>query len=234
MLSTSGMEQLTARDAEKILAFVAEADALAADEPFTPPLLAEFGRLVPADWVTYSEQDRVRKRGLVNVHRTGDEGFPPATFAEGGEHDYWKVIAGTDPVCNYFDSGRFPALKLGDFFTRREFQRTQLAELWFGPAGINHTLNIALPSPPWHTKTFMFRRIRGDFTERDRLVLERLQPHLERPGKRRGCGVYSRRRSLHWRRLRTGRARGVRSSSSTAPAGSTTRRRGRVSYSPST
>jgi len=174
------MERLTARDAERILTFVAEADAPDGDDPFTPALLVELGRLIPADWVTYAEQDRVRRRGLVDVHRSGDEGFPPETFAEGGEHDYWKVIAGTDPICNYFDSGRFPALKLSDFFTRREFQRTQLAEIWFGPAEINHALDMALPSPPWHTKTFLFHRMRGDFTERDRLVLERLQPQLER------------------------------------------------------
>jgi DNA-binding CsgD family transcriptional regulator len=172
------MELLTARDAERILAFVAEAGALATDEPFTSALLAELGKLVPADFVTYAEQDRVRKCGLVDVHRIDDEGWPPATFREGGEHDYWKVIAGADPVCNYYNSGHFPALKLSDFLTRREFARTEFAKIWFEPAGINHALDLALPSPPWHTKTLMFHRTRGDFTERDRLVLDRLQPHL--------------------------------------------------------
>ena len=40
---------------------------------------------------------------------------------------------------------------------------------------------MAIPSPLWHTKTLMFDRTEGrDFTERDRLVLNRLQPHLMR------------------------------------------------------
>ena len=40
---------------------------------------------------------------------------------------------------------------------------------------------MAIPSPLWHTKTFLFGRGRGrDFTERDRHLLDLLQPHLAR------------------------------------------------------
>jgi DNA-binding CsgD family transcriptional regulator len=53
--------------------------------------------------------------------------------------------------------------------------------VWFGPCGIDRELNVAIPSPPWHTKTFLFDRGPGrDFTERDRLVLDTLQPYLGR------------------------------------------------------
>ena len=46
---------------------------------------------------------------------------------------------------------------------------------------IAHELNVPIPSPLWHTKTFLFDRAGNrDFTERDRLVLDRLQPHLAR------------------------------------------------------
>jgi DNA-binding CsgD family transcriptional regulator len=53
--------------------------------------------------------------------------------------------------------------------------------VWFRPSGVERELNVAIPSPPWHTKTFLFDRRPGrDFTERDRLVLDLLQPHLGR------------------------------------------------------
>jgi DNA-binding CsgD family transcriptional regulator len=52
---------------------------------------------------------------------------------------------------------------------------------WFRPNGIEHELEVAIPSPLSHTKTFLFDRGPGrDFTERDRTVLNVLQPHLVR------------------------------------------------------
>jgi DNA-binding CsgD family transcriptional regulator len=40
---------------------------------------------------------------------------------------------------------------------------------------------VAIPSPLWHTRTFLFNRGSGrDFTERDRLILDLLQPQLAR------------------------------------------------------
>ena len=40
---------------------------------------------------------------------------------------------------------------------------------------------MSIPSPLWHTKTFLFDRSGGrDFSERDRLLLDLLQPHLAR------------------------------------------------------
>jgi DNA-binding CsgD family transcriptional regulator len=46
--------------------------------------------------------------------------------------------------------------------------------------GVEHEFGIPLPSPPWHTRTFIVSRGRGDFSERDRLVLDLLQPRLDR------------------------------------------------------
>jgi hypothetical protein len=37
---------------------------------------------------------------------------------------------------------------------------------------------VAIPSPLDHTKTFLFDDGRRDFTERDRALLNLLQPHL--------------------------------------------------------
>jgi DNA-binding CsgD family transcriptional regulator len=65
--------------------------------------------------------------------------------------------------------------------TQRELHRTWVYDTWFAPQDVEYELVVAIPSPLWHTKTFLFGRSRGrDFTERDRLLLNLLQPHLAR------------------------------------------------------
>lgn len=174
------VERLSARDAERLLRFLADAESLAGEEPFTPPLLAELGRLVEADWVSYHEQDRVHRRGLLDVERPGDEGWPPAEFAAGGELDYWTQIADVHPVCARSRDEGVATAMVSDFVRPRELRRSFFYKAWFAPSGVEDELSLALPSPPWHTRTFLFERTRADFTERERLVLDLVQPHLDR------------------------------------------------------
>jgi len=133
---------------------------------------------VQADWVTYCELDRVRRRNLVAVGRPGD-----GDEDEGDESDslFWDFVTEAHPVCLQHQRGDTRALKVSDFYSLRELRKTRLYEVWFRPLDIAHELNVPIPSPLWHTKTFLFDRSGNrDFTERDRLVLDRLQPHLAR------------------------------------------------------
>jgi DNA-binding CsgD family transcriptional regulator len=161
-----------------MLRFVAEAESVGGDEPFTGDFLVELGRLVEADWVTYCELDRVRRRTICNIGRTGDdysgeEEIDPQVF--------WHVVVEEHPVCVQHQRGVFKALKVTDFLTGTQLRRSRIYNLWLRPLGVEHELNVAIPSPLWHTKTFLFDRADGrDFTERDRLVLDLLQPHLAR------------------------------------------------------
>jgi DNA-binding CsgD family transcriptional regulator len=165
------MAALAARDAERLLRFLAEAEDLDGDEPFTPSVLDGLGKLVPADGVTYCEQDRVRQRERFAVDRPGDGGDVALPVS------YWEIEA-EHPICSRHE---FRALKLSDFLSLKQLRRSRIYAVWFRPLGIEHELDVAIPSPPWHTKTFLFDRSRGrDFTERDRLVLDLLQPHLGR------------------------------------------------------
>jgi DNA-binding CsgD family transcriptional regulator len=178
VVSLRALSVLTTRDAQQLLAFVAEAESLGGDRPFTEELLVELGRLVHADWVTYCELDRVRRRHLLSVRRPDEY--------ENDEDDFdplfWDFVCEVHPVCVRHQAGVFNALKLSDFLSSRELRDTPLYDVWFRPWGIEHELDVAIPSPHWHTKTFLFDRSgeSRDFTERDRLILDLLQPHLAR------------------------------------------------------
>jgi len=166
---------LTTRDAERALRFVADAEELGVDEPFTPQVLEELGKLIRADWLTYCEQDRVRKRVRHVVSRIDDNWED-----DGVTVSYWD-IADEHPVCSWHNRGDFRALKLSDFLTVSQLRRSRIYDAWFRPGGVERELDVAIPSPPWHTKTFLFDRRPGpDFTERDRLLLDLLQPHFGR------------------------------------------------------
>ena len=171
------MAAVAPSEAERLLRFVAEAESIGGDQPFTGDLLVELGRLIPADFVSYSELDRVRRRDLLYVDRPGD-----AEEADAGDLDVlWNVVIEEDPVCVAHQAGHVGALKLSDFLSRAEFHDTRVYDLWYRQWGVEYTLAVAIPSPLWHTKTLMFDRTGSrDFTERDRLVLDLLQPHLAR------------------------------------------------------
>jgi DNA-binding CsgD family transcriptional regulator len=166
---------LAPRDAERILRFLGDAEELAGDHAFTPEVLERLGELVPADEVTYCELDRVRKRDRLLVQRSGDDGAEP-------DVPYWE-ISRDYPTCRRHDAGEFRALKLSDFLSLRTLRQSRIYALWFRPAGVEREMSVPIPSPPWHTKTFIFDRRIGsskDFTERDRSVLDLLQPHFAR------------------------------------------------------
>jgi DNA-binding CsgD family transcriptional regulator len=168
------VNRLAARDSERLLRFVAEAEDLGGEDPFTPEVLAELGELVPCNRLVYEEQDRVRQRVRHTARR--EDGWDPPDIGV----SYWD-IAGEHPVCSRHNRGDFRALKLSDFMSLKQLRRSRIYALWFGVAGIERELDVAIPSPPWHTKTFLFNRPRGrDFNERDRLVLDLLQPHFGR------------------------------------------------------
>jgi len=169
---------LTNGDAERLLRFVAEAQSLSSDEPFTPELLVELGRVIEADWVMYHEDDYARGRQLLYVLRPGDV---DEDEDEDITEDDWDLM-NEHPICRRWrKDGRFSALRLSDVITRREFHQSRFYAEFFAPAGMEYELKARLPSPSWHGKTFAFYRKEGrDFAVRDRLALQILTPHFSR------------------------------------------------------
>ena len=130
------------------------------------------GRLVEADSVFYQEHDCVPRPHLVEVQRTGDD---PLYYIKES-----CVLYLDTPIRQRRGRGNFGALKISDFQTRRELHGTRFYDVVLRPYGFEHELEIDIPSPPLHWKTFFFDRAERAFSERDRLVLDLLQPHLAR------------------------------------------------------
>src|SRR4029077_9940530 len=65
-----------------------------------------------------------------------------------------------------------------DFLRRAEYHRLPIYQEFFRPAGVEHQISIALPSTGARLVRVTLNRARGDFSERDRRVLDLVRPHV--------------------------------------------------------
>ena len=165
------MTTLTASEAERALRFVAEAEGLAGDAPFSSEFLRELAQLVHADWAGYVECDDGMGRTLVcNDYPDFDE--------LSRNVDYDERVAGTEsPLKRYYLSGHVGSVTLSDLLPRRALLKTRYYHLVLRPLGISDSMALALPSTTT-TRRFWFDRWTGEFRNRDRVLLDFLEPHL--------------------------------------------------------
>jgi len=85
------------------------------------------------------------------------------------------------PIARHFaETGETTALKLSDFYTtRHQLQETELYERFYGPIGVARKITIPAIIGPRHIGAIALCSQRKDFTERDRLILDLLRPHID-------------------------------------------------------
>jgi DNA-binding CsgD family transcriptional regulator len=152
-------------------------------------------QLVPADAVQLDELDlqcheRIFQQFLDHgggrgIERGNDEDYCDAQFWE-RRHSFLP--------CSY--SARTGDLatvtRWSDFCTVRELRRAPFHAEYLAPDGVNHAMQVPLGAAPGRTRYLVFVRLRRDFSERDRLALQLLRPHLQevyRDAERRRHGV---------------------------------------------
>jgi DNA-binding CsgD family transcriptional regulator len=167
------MERLGDRDLEGMLRFLHEASSESGPEPFPAHVLLRLRELVGSEWISYCELDRPRRRTLSLT----EVPVPDFDMPDDVDATFWRVVE-HHPLCCAQQEGRFDARKLSDYCSRRELHRLEIYADWFRPSGIEYELEVGIPSPLEHTKTFLFDDSRRDFGERDRSLLNMLQPHL--------------------------------------------------------
>jgi len=169
------------RDAAALAALTAELAVLADAEPFPPHFLGRLAEVLATREATYCELDRPRARVLFMSWWEDGAGGSEMPVDGGPEEDaYWRLRR-QHPLCSYREKTNdwTHARAVSDFVTLREFHRTEIWNELYRDAGINHWVDVGLRSDGRHTRNFIFTRERSDFGERDRLVLDLLQPHLQ-------------------------------------------------------
>jgi DNA-binding CsgD family transcriptional regulator len=178
VVSSEAMPSLTRGDAERLLRFVSVTGASQLHhQPFTPDLLVELGRLVPADSITYLAEE---VDGWVDATRPGesDEERGIAVNELPSVAEIVAVCRSEDPIAIRRLNGSRETLMFSDFFTQRQLRRMSFHAEYLRFYDVNHRISFRVPADP-HV-VVLFDRKSLAFEERDRLVLDLLQPHLGR------------------------------------------------------
>lgn len=168
-------------------------DLLAAAEsaPPTDPaglpeaVLATLTELVPCDAASFADFD-VRHSTQYLVQDCED-GVVTTNGELRDEQDpfyrhYWNTASCAYPT----RTGDIRTVTMrSDFYSRREWHATPMYQDYFRAQGIDHDLVCCLSDHEGHTRRVVLFRCAGtDFSERDRLVLSLLRPHLADLGAR--------------------------------------------------
>lgn len=169
------MARLRTSELEAILAFVREAYAADGPEPFTTELLDRLAALVPNDSASFEEVHFGRRTLLAKVCSTGSlwptvDGGPQAVSDR-----HWEAMNASPTAAHRRRLHEFGALKWSDLLGRRERAR-HAAE--FEQCGVIDQASVWLAPSFVHKISLVFTRGEREFSERDRLVIDTLRPHL--------------------------------------------------------
>jgi len=173
---------LSDRDYHDALALVSEAAAADGTQPFERSTIESLLQLIPANRAGYFEYSNGGEAyGTANTFFVDAPFFCTLDWAE----DAICETIGSWPLrdtCDFVPSlaSSRPPQKLSDLLTRRQLRRNPWYCEVMRPSGIEHELKFWLSAPPGTCRGFFL--VRGprerDFEERDRSLLELLQPHL--------------------------------------------------------
>lgn len=160
-------------DLRAVLDFVADVDDLDFLEPYPCEVVARVQALVQCEDISYQDCDPTLRRFFVLVGASTDE--------DDEDDGYWDV--GMCPIAEHRAlTGDLRAIRMSDLVSRRRYHELPIFRDYFAPAGLEHVIDLGLPAPAPRQRSFvLFRETRsGDFSERDREVLQTLAPHLLR------------------------------------------------------
>ena len=165
------MKRLGQRDLEVSLAYLRELYAQRDPERLKRHVLTTIGRVVPSELVTYNELDVL----TVTIRQEAEPAFSnPAELAEALNRYMIE-----NPLFNHYRQTRDGrAVKISDFLTQSEFRRLGFYNEYWRKVGVDHRMVFFIPTTPSTAIGFAVGRNDEDFSERDRLVLNLLYPHL--------------------------------------------------------
>src|SRR5262249_21190222 len=103
---------------------------------------------------------------------------PPDAMPPGADRIVARSIGGLPVTSHRLRTGDASALKICDFVNRSQFSRLPLYDEGLRPLRVEHEVGIALSVGPVSSTAVALYRAARDFTERDRLLLDVLRPHL--------------------------------------------------------
>lgn len=165
------MERLRGRDLRALLDMLRETYALRDLDGFVEHLLSALPKIVGSEITSYHEMlpEKTKSENWVN----------PAEINTPARDQAWERVMHQHPVlAHQVRAGDGRAFKISDFLTRPRFHDLALYTDFYRPMGVADVLATFLPHSPPLVIGIAVHRDRPNFSERDRLLLNLLRPHL--------------------------------------------------------
>jgi len=165
------MERLGPSDYEAVLDFVCQVHSVGDMDAFPRRAIAGISALIPSDIVTYNEIDTQRHRAYMVEQPVGVVTASQVTTFERLAHQH--------PLIRHYALTRdTQPRKISDFLNLTEFRQLDLYQEFFRKVAVNYQMAVTIPSSTSLVIGIALNRTRGDFSERDRAVLDVIRPHL--------------------------------------------------------
>jgi DNA-binding CsgD family transcriptional regulator len=137
---------------------------------------SEVGRalpgLVPSDVTGYNEVDIARRHNDDLIHPSSALDFPDSSRI------FDRHIHEHPLIMHHARTRDARVLKISDFLTDAQFHRLGLYQEFFRRVGTGYQMAVTLSIRPSKIVGIALNRSRPDYTERERLLLTLVQPHL--------------------------------------------------------
>lgn len=165
------MERLTQQQFRALFEFVRGFYACYDRDAFVSYLLYGISTLIPAESAAFAEID--------GEGRIIDARAEPSTAKCPGIRQLFERYLPQHPLFTYYQrTGDASATKLTDFLTQRQFHTLKLYSELYRPMRMEYAMSVALSGPRPFCVAVARHRSHRDFSERDRLLLNLLRPHL--------------------------------------------------------
>lgn len=163
------MERLSQHDLRIFLELLRQLYAPLEFDLFVPQLLSALSQLVPSEWTYYNEVDPCRQK-LSAVGPAA--GFPDA-------NEIFRQYMPEHPLIDHYGrTADSQALMLSDFLSQRQFHRLGLYHEFYRRLEVEYQMAVTLPVRAPVVIGLTVNRSRPAFSERERLLLNLLRPHL--------------------------------------------------------
>ena len=167
------MDRLLQRDIRALGACVAEIYTLRDLGAFREHVLRTVSAVVPVDIITYTEVEV----GL-NAEPTARVMYPARVVSPDLLHAFERHKHEHPLIRHFGEHPQARVAKISDFMTQREFHRLALYSEFFRKIDVQHQMVIGLPARSPRVAGIALSRSGPDFSERDRMLLSVVQPHI--------------------------------------------------------
>jgi DNA-binding CsgD family transcriptional regulator len=174
----SDRQIVSERDLRALVGILASPDDADPADPLPRSILAALHQVIPCDNVTFVRYDSNIREFYFDQY-AGDP--PPAPDYEALDAAFWTHYWDS-PSCSYPDTSAdlVTVTTASDFHSDRQFRSTPMYCEYFRPMTIQREMMLCLPSRPGRVLRLLFFRCGGtDFSDRDRILLALLRPHLD-------------------------------------------------------